>query len=223
MEIRPVRASPDDFGAQAAYIPPIRSLERTSPVNRYPRAYCGSRSGRNAEWREAAAALGAGLAERGIEMVYGGGNVGLMGVAADAAMAAGGRVVGIIPRDLEAREQGHRAVSELHVVDSMHERKLLMAKLSDAFVSLPGGLGTLDETFEILTWRQLRFHDKPIVLADIGGYWQPLLDLLDAQVASGFVAPAHLALLTVVRSVDEIFTALEGAGESAVAFKVDKA
>ena len=185
------------------------------PVSRYPRAvcvYCGSRSGNEPAWKEAAAALGAGLAARGIDMVYGGGNVGLMGTAADAAMAAGGRVTGIIPRDLEAREQGHRAVSELHVVESMHERKLLMAKLSDAFVSLPGGLGTLDETFEILTWRQLRFHDKPIVLADIGGYWQPLLDLLNAQVEHGFVDPAHLSLMTVVRSVEDVFAVLESVG-----------
>jgi len=195
-------------------------------VSRYPRAvcvYCGSRAGENPAWSAAASALGAGLAERGIELVYGGGNVGLMGAAADAAMAAGGRVIGVIPRDLVAREHGHRAVSDLHVVDSMHERKLLMVKLSDAFVSLPGGLGTLDETFEILTWRQLRFHDKPIVLADIGGYWQPLLDLLEAQIACGFVDPAHRALMTVARSVDEIFAALEGAGERSAGFEADKA
>lgn len=191
-------------------------------MSRIPRAvcvYCGSRSGGEPAWEEAATALGAGLAERGIELVYGGGNVGLMGAAADAAMAAGGRVTGIIPRDLEAREQGHRAVSELHVVDSMHERKLLMANLSDAFVSLPGGLGTLDETFEILTWRQLRFHDKPIVLADIAGYWQPLLDLLNAQVEHGFVDPAHLSLMAVARSVDEVFAVLEGGAEGVAALK----
>ncbi len=187
-------------------------------MNRYPRAvcvYCGSRTGRNAEWQEAAAALGAGLAERSIDLVFGGGAIGLMGATANAAMAAGGRAIGIIPRDLDVREQANRAVSELHVVDSMHERKLMMAKLSDAFVSLPGGLGTLDETFEILTWRQLRFHDKPIILADIAGYWRPLRDLLDAQVEQGFVDKAHLSLLTVVNSVDEIFAVLESMGENA--------
>ena len=191
-------------------------------MSRFPRAvcvYCGSRSGVNPVWLEAATALGAGLAQRGIDLVYGGGNVGLMRATADAAMAAGGRVIGVIPHDLEVREHGHRAVTELHVVDSMHERKQMMAKLSDAFVSLPGGLGTLDETFEILTWRQLRFHDKPIILADIAGYWQPLLDLLDAQIARGFVDPEHMSLLTIARSVDEIFIALEGTGESAAAFE----
>ena len=120
-------------------------------MSRYPRAvcvYCGSRSGVNPAWLEAATALGAGLAGRGIDLVYGGGNVGLMRATADAAMAAGGRVIGVIPYDLEVREHGHRAVTELHVVDSMHERKLLMAKLSDAFVSLPGGLGTLEDCIE---------------------------------------------------------------------------
>ena len=195
-------------------------------MSRYPRAvcvYCGSLSGGNPAWQAAAVELGAGLAARGIDLVYGGGNIGLMRATADAAMAAGGRVIGVIPRDLEAREQGHRAVSELHVVESMHERKLLMAKLSDAFVALPGGLGTLDETFEILTWRQLRFHDKPIVLADIAGYWQPLLDLVEAQIACGFVDPAHRALMTVVRSTDGIFAALEGAGDSAAGFAAEKA
>ena len=187
-------------------------------MSRYPRAvcvYCGSRSGDNPVWQEAAAALGTGLAGRGIDLVYGGGSIGLMGAAADAAMAAGGRAIGIIPRDLDAREQANRSVSELHVVDSMHERKLTMAKLSDAFISLPGGLGTLDETFEILTWRQLRFHDKPVILADIAGYWQPLRDLLHAQVERGFVDRVHLSLLTVVSSVDEIFAVLESMGDNA--------
>ena len=195
-------------------------------MSRYPRAvcvYCGSRSGSDPAWRAAAVELGAGLAARGIGLVYGGGNIGLMRATADAAMAGGGRVVGVIPRDLEAREHGHRAVSELHVVDSMHERKLLMVKLSDAFVALPGGLGTLDETFEILTWRQLRFHDKPIVLADIAGYWQPLLDLVEAQIACGFVDPAHRALMTVASSVDGIFAALEGAGDPAPGFAAERA
>ncbi len=185
------------------------------PVNRLPRAvcvYCGSRPGRNAVWQEAAAALGAGLAARKIEVVFGGGGIGLMGVVADAALAAGGRVTGVIPRELDARERGHRAVSELHIVATMHERKHMMAERSDAFVALPGGLGTLEEIFEILTWRQLRFHNKPIVLANVAGYWQPLLDLLDAQIACGFVDPEHRSLFTVAGSVDETLAALEGAG-----------
>lgn len=190
-----------------------------------PRAvcvYCGSRFGENPVWLEAATALGIGLARRGIDVVYGGGKVGLMGAVADGAIANGGGVIGIIPKDLEAREQGHRDVTELHVVGSMHERKLMMAQRADAFVVLPGGLGTLDETFEILTWRQLRFHDKPIILADIGDYWKPLLDLLHAVTAEGFADPAHLSLLTIVQSVDEIFAALEVANISDKHLDADK-
>jgi len=175
--------------------------------------YCGSRPGTQPIWLESARALGKGLAERGIDVVYGGGGMGMMGATADAAIAAGGHVVGIIPRDLQDKE-GRKKLPEIHVVGSMHERKMMMAQRSDAFIVLPGGLGTLDETFEILTWRQLRFHDKPIILADIGGYWQPLLDLMNAVTAEGFADPAHISLLTIVQSVDEIFAALEVANIS---------
>lgn len=183
--------------------------------------YCGSRTGENTIWMEAAVALGAGLAARGIDLVYGGGGVGLMGATADAAMAGGGHVVGIIPEDLQNKE-GRKDLPELHVVNSMHERKMMMAKRSDAFVVMPGGLGTLDETFEILTWRQLRFHDKPIILADIAGYWQPLLDLLHRITDQGFADPAHLDLLTIVGTVDEVFAALESEETTDQRFDADK-
>jgi len=194
-------------------------------LSRYPRAvcvYCGSRHGENTAWTEAAVSLGKGLGKRGIDLVYGGGSVGLMGASATAAMAEGGRAIGIIPKDLEDREQGNRDLTELHIVGSMHERKLMMAQKSDAFIVLPGGLGTLDETFEILTWRQLRFHNKPIILADIEGYWQPLLDLLHAIIAKGFADPAHLALLTIVPTVEDVFEALAAMGEGDTTFEAEK-
>ncbi|MCY4310595.1 MAG: TIGR00730 family Rossman fold protein [Rhodospirillaceae bacterium] len=184
--------------------------------------FCGSRPGVSSTWLAAASALGQGLAERGIDLVYGGGSVGLMGASAAAAMAHGGKVVGIIPRDLENREKGKRDLTELHVVESMHERKLMMAQRSDAFIVLPGGLGTLDEMFESLTWRQLRFHNKPIILADIEGYWQPLLDLLQLIVDKGFADTEHLSLLTIVPSVDDIFEALASTGKHDTAFETAK-
>lgn len=149
--------------------------------------YAGSRRGRDPTVLAAAEALGRGLAEREIGLVYGGGNVGIMGAMADAALAAGGRVVGVIPRFLEEREVRRQDLTEQHTVGSMHERKAKMAELSDAFVVLPGGLGTLDETLEILTWRQLGLHDRPILVADIGGYWSELFRQIDRAVADGFV------------------------------------
>jgi uncharacterized protein (TIGR00730 family) len=151
--------------------------------------YAGSRLGRRPEYRIAAEALGRGLAERRMTLVYGGGNVGTMSAMADAALAAGGRVVGVIPRFLEEREIRRSDLTEQHTVGTMHERKAKMAELSDAFVVLPGGLGTLDETFEILTWRQLRLHDHPILIADLGGYWADLFRQLDRSLAEGFVDP----------------------------------
>src|SRR5262245_48697102 len=126
--------------------------------------YCGSHVGRNRRHREAAVGLGQLLAQHGIRLVYGGGRIGLMGEVADAVIADGGEVIGIIPEMLETKEVGHRGISELRVVTSMHERKNLMFEMADGFVILPGGLGTLDEAFEMLTWRQLRLHDKPIIL-----------------------------------------------------------
>src|SRR3990172_8530016 len=138
-----------------------------------------------------------------------------MGIVADAVLGGGGSVVGVIPDFLESRELGHRGLSWLHVVDSMHARKNLMEQLSDAFAVLPGGLGTLDETFEILTWRQLRLHDKPIVLIDVDGYWAPLLRLVDHVIAQGFAPAGSLRLFTVVDRVEDVIATLRRAPEPA--------
>jgi uncharacterized protein (TIGR00730 family) len=140
--------------------------------------------------------------------VFGGGRIGLMGIAADAALAAGGQVIGVIPASLRDKELAHQGVSELVVVDTMHDRKRVMAERSDAFAVLPGGIGTLDETFEILTWRQLRLHDKPIFLVDIAGYWQPLHALLDHIVAQRFATSLVPRLLEIVPSVSALMVAL---------------
>lgn len=171
--------------------------------------YAGSRRGRQPEFIEAAKALGRGLAERGMSLVYGGGNVGIMGAMADAALAAGGRVIGVIPRFLEEREARRRDLTEQHTVGSMHERKAKMAELSQAFVVLPGGLGTLDETFEILTWRQLRLHDHPILVADIGGYWRDLFRQIDRAVAEGFVHTDETRLFERHETIDAVLTRLD--------------
>jgi hypothetical protein len=144
-------------------------------------------------------------------LVYGGGHVGLMGVVADAVLAAGGEVVGIIPEHLEVREVHHQGLSELHVVDSMHARKQLMVELSDGFVALPGGIGTLDETFEIMTWRQLGLHDKPLVILDQGGFGQPLQAMLEAIVAGGFLDAGVADYYSLVADVEGVFTALAAA------------
>jgi uncharacterized protein (TIGR00730 family) len=175
--------------------------------------YCGS-SGRVAEaLRDAARRTGRLLAQSGMELVYGGGHIGLMGLTADAALAAGGRVVGIIPDFLHGRELAHTRVSELVVVGSMHERKQRMFERADAFAILPGGLGTLDEAFECMTWKQMRLHDKPIVLVDVEGYWQPLLKLIDHAIAAGFARPEVRNALTVVVSPEEMIAALQAAPE----------
>lgn len=173
--------------------------------------YCGSSNRVAARHQDAAARLGRLLAESGVRLVYGGGRVGLMGVIADAAIAAGGEVIGIIPEHLNSVEVGHQQVSELIVVRSMHERKALMFEMADAFAVLPGGIGTLDETFEIVTWRQLRLHDKPVVLVDDGGYWQPFLGLIDHIIATGFARPGIRKLFTVVGSVDDVIPTVRAA------------
>ncbi len=171
--------------------------------------YAGSRRGRNPNFIHAAEALGRGLAQRGMSLVYGGGNVGIMGAMADAALAAGGRVVGVIPRFLEEREVRRRDLSEQHTVSSMHERKAKMAELSQAFVVLPGGLGTLDETFEILTWRQLELHDYPILIADIGGYWSDLFRQIKHATAEGLVHDAENRLFERHDTVEAVLTRLD--------------
>ena len=170
--------------------------------------YCGSSGAVEAQYREAANALGAHLARAGIALVYGGGRIGLMGLLADAALAAEGKVTGIIPSHLRDAEVAHRGVTEFVVVDSMHERKRLMAERADAFAILPGGIGTLDEMFEIVSWKQLRLHDKPILLVDIGGYWAPLRALLDHIIDTGFAGAQILGLLQVVPSVAALMAAL---------------
>ena len=179
--------------------------------------YCGSSNSAAASHLEAAAELGRLAARRGVEIVFGGGHVGLMGALADGALAEGGRVVGIIPEHLEAREVGHEGVSELIVVDSMHTRKRRMFERADAFCILPGGLGTLDEAFEIITWKQLGLHDKPIVLANIEGFWEPLLVLFAHQLAAGYLHERHWHLFNVVGRVNEVFDAVAGAPTPSVA------
>jgi uncharacterized protein (TIGR00730 family) len=170
--------------------------------------YCGSSGAVDERYRAAARELGELLAQAGIELVYGGGRVGLMGIIADAVLAGGGRVTGVIPRRLSDAEIAHLGSSELIVVSSMHERKRIMAERADAFAALPGGIGTLDETFEILTWRHLALHDKPIFLVDVAGYWRPLVALLDHLVASHFARPLVPDLLEVVTSVPDLLAAL---------------
>jgi len=159
--------------------------------------YCGSNAGMNPRYAQAARELGGLLTTRGLGLVYGGGKVGLMGILADAALAGGGEVIGVIPEALRAREVGHTGLTELRIVETMHERKALMEDLADAFVALPGGLGTLDELFEILTWAQLGMHHKPCGLLDVDGYFQPLLAWLDQATSEGFVRPQHRAMIMV--------------------------
>mgnify|MGYP006265881585 CR=1 FL=1 len=177
--------------------------------------YCGSAVGTDPAHRDAATSFGRLLAENQIRLVYGGGSLGLMGELADAALAAGGKVTGILPRFLHEREVGHPDVDDLVLVDSMHTRKRLMLERSDAFVVLPGGLGTLDETFEIITWRMLSLHDRPIVVANIGGYWDPMLALWEQQAAFGFLRTEHRRIPYVVDGVEAILPALEDAAPAA--------
>ena len=179
--------------------------------------YCGS-SGRGPESHKSAAReLGKLLGQSGIRLVYGGGRVGLMGIVADAALAAGGEVIGVIPRFLDEYEVGPPNVTRLEIVESMHERKAMMAQLSAGFVILPGGLGTLDEAFEIITWKQLGLHDKPIVVADIDGYWGPLKQLVSGIVKDGYARPENAALAEFVDTIGDILPALEAMPEPRVA------
>ncbi|MBL4720783.1 MAG: TIGR00730 family Rossman fold protein [Alphaproteobacteria bacterium] len=170
--------------------------------------YCGSSDQGPDSHRQAAQDLGETLARNKIRLVYGGGQIGLMGATADAALANGGEVIGIIPQFLKDLEVGHAGCTELIVTDTMHERKRKMVELSDAFAILPGGLGTLDETFEILTWRQLRLHDKPIILVNIDDYWSPLLALIENQINENYVRAEHRRLYEVVDRVEDILPAI---------------
>ncbi|MEO5885829.1 MAG: TIGR00730 family Rossman fold protein [Candidatus Limnocylindrales bacterium] len=162
--------------------------------------FCGASAGHDPAYRALATELGAGLASRGIGIVYGGGHVGLMGAVADASLAAGGEVIGVIPQGLVDRELAHPGLTELRIVRTLHERKATMAELADAFIALPGGLGTLEELAEVVSWAQLQLHAKPIGLLDDGRYWSSLLAWLDHAVDEGFVSSVHRGLL--LRSTD---------------------
>jgi uncharacterized protein (TIGR00730 family) len=179
-------------------VPPLRSVC----------VYAGSSPGAGPAYAALAAALGTRIAERGLRLVYGGGRVGLMGAAADAALAAGGEVVGVLPAALERREVGHRGLTELVVVGSMHERKALMAERADGFVALPGGLGTLEELVEAATWTQLGIHAKPVALLDAAGFWDDLRRLLDHAVRERFLRPQHRGLLRSATTPDAALDAL---------------
>lgn len=185
--------------------------------------FCGASIGANPAYRVAAVALGEAIARRGLRLVYGGGAVGLMGVVADAAMAAGGEVVGIIPQSLLDAEVGHKGLSRLEVVDGMHARKARMAELSDAFIALPGGLGTLEELFEVWTWGQLGYHAKPLGLLDVNGFYTKLGDFLDHIVEEGFVRPQHRAMLLLEQQADALLDGMEQFVAPVVPKWVDKA
>ena len=157
--------------------------------------FCGSREGLRSVYAEAARSMGREIARRGLGLVYGGGRVGLMGAVADAALEEGGEVVGVITEALISKEIAHAGLTKLHVVGSMHERKMLMAELSEGFVTLPGGYGTLEEFFEVLSWAQLSIHEKPCGLLDVDGFWDPLSTLFDHAVIEGFVHPDHRSLV----------------------------
>ncbi len=170
--------------------------------------YCGSSAGRDPVYAEMAVRFSTLLAREGITVVYGGGNVGLMGICADAALSAGGRVIGVIPEDLLRREIAHRGVTELHVVKTMHERKALMAERSDAFAALPGGFGTLDELCEMVTWGQLGHHVKPCGLLNLRGYYDGLLAQVNRAVEEGFTKPEHRTMLRVADTPEALLEAL---------------
>jgi uncharacterized protein (TIGR00730 family) len=172
--------------------------------------FCGSSPGARPEYAESAQELGRLIAQRGLGLVYGGASVGLMGAVADGALAAGGEVIGVIPRQLVEREIAHPGLTELREVTTMHERKALMAELSDAVIALPGGTGTLDELFELFTWSQLGLHRMPIGLLDVVGYWQPLLALLDHMVAERLLRAEHRDTLLVCTDAASLLDALEG-------------
>ncbi len=170
--------------------------------------FCGSARGTNPAYSAAARTLGQLLAERGLELVFGAGHIGLMGVLADAVIAAGGQTIGVIPRAMVDRELAHTGLAQLHVVDTMHERKALMADLADAFIALPGGFGTADELFEILTWAQLGIHQKPVGVINIAGFFDPLLAWLNRTVTDGFLRPQHRRLLIEAATVEELLERL---------------
>lgn len=170
--------------------------------------YCGSRDGADPAFAAAAAAVGRGIAQRGWQLVYGGGHVGLMGEVADATLAAGGTVVGVITEALLQREVGHRGLTELHVVRTMHERKQAMAERADVFIALPGGIGTMEELYEVWTWRQLGYHDQPIGLLNVAGYYDAFLRSVAHMVAEGFLAAPPVDMLAIDEDAERLLLAL---------------
>ena len=175
--------------------------------------FCGSRPGARAAYADAAREMGTLLAARGLGLVTGGGKVGLMGVVANAALGAGGEAIGVIPRTLVEREVGHEGMTELHVVETMHQRKAAMAALSDAFVALPGGIGTMEELFEVWTWSVLGIHAKPVGLLNVDGYYDHLLRFLDGAVTEGFFHPAHRDRLVSATTPEALLARLDAACE----------
>ena len=171
--------------------------------------FCGSNTGSDPAYVEAARTLGSLFAREGIALVYGGGSVGLMGELADAVLGSGGEVIGVIPHALWAREVGHRGLTDLRIVDTMHERKALMADLADAFIALPGGLGTLEEIFEVWTWAQLGLHQKPLGFLDVNGFYAPLMDFLDRATRARFVRDQHRAIALVARDPEALLRRFE--------------
>lgn len=171
--------------------------------------FCGASTGTHPAYRDAAVALGQAIARRGLTLVYGGSSVGLMGAVADAAMAAGGEVIGVMPQSLIDAEIGHKGLPRLEVVDGMHARKARMAELSDAFIALPGGLGTLEELFEVWIWGQLGYHAKPLGLLDVNGFYEKLGGFLDHIVEEGFVRPQHRAMLLLGKQPADLLDAME--------------
>jgi hypothetical protein len=171
--------------------------------------FCGSYNGDRADYTEAARSIGMGLARRGLGVVYGGAKAGLMGTVAEAALGAGGRVIGVIPRALVDKELAHRGLTDLHVVNTMHERKAMMATISEGFIALPGGFGTMDELFEIITWAQLGLHRKPVAILNVSGFYDPLLHFLDHLVAEGFVKREHRQVIVVATDPDKLLGILD--------------
>ena len=193
-------------------------MSKSDPLSPSPVSlcvFCGARFGNDPATRDTAVQLGALLAREGITLVYGGGGVGLMGLVANAALAGGATVIGVIPQFLLKREAGHPDLTETVVVETMHERKLQMFERSDAFVVLPGGLGTLEEFFEVLSWRTLGLHSKPIVIIDQGGYWQPLAALLRGVVEGGFAERTHLDHVAFVSDLKDVLPAIAAMPRSA--------
>ena len=166
--------------------------------------YCGSRLGANPAYRTLAQALGTAIGQRGWQLVYGGGRAGLMGEVAEATLAAGGTVVGVIPDSLMKLEVGHAGLTELHVVGTMHQRKQMMAERSDAFIAMPGGIGTFEELFEVWTWRHLGYHDRPLGLLETAGYWAPLMAFLRHSVVEGFMGDDQMAMLQIDNDIERL-------------------